>query len=268
VMAYSLLGTNTRGVIDLHSGGEDNIFPHHECEIAQTCAATGADNFARYWFHTRHLIVDGEKMSKSKGNFYTVRDLLKRGASPAAIRLEIIRTHYRINANFTFQGLQDCQRQIDRWAKLKEWLEKHRTVKTNVTPLTDAMPAFKAALCSDMNVAGAIGAMNEAVGAYNLNAPPVAGAGPGTYADELAALEQMDSVVGVLSLDRQGQASHDDLNVQMIEQKLADRTAARKAKDFKRGDEIRDELLAMGIAIKDVKNPDGTSGTTWTRVMK
>ncbi|MHC4992140.1 MAG: cysteine--tRNA ligase, partial [Planctomycetota bacterium] len=115
VMAQRLLAASEDGMIDIHSGGEDNIFPHHECEIAQACCATGAPAFARYWFHTRFLIVEGEKMSKSRGNFFTVRDLIARGASPAAIRLELIKTHYRGPANFTLQGLTDSQRQIDRW---------------------------------------------------------------------------------------------------------------------------------------------------------
>jgi len=89
VMARSLLGDE----IDIHSGGEDNIFPHHECEIAQSCSATGHDIFARFWFHTRFLLAEGDKMSKSKGNFFTLRDLVARGGTPAAVRLEIIKTH-------------------------------------------------------------------------------------------------------------------------------------------------------------------------------
>ena len=120
-MATSILGD----VIDIHSGGEDNIFPHHECEIAQSCCATGRESFANYWFHTRFLLVDGGKMSKSKGNFYTLRDLVSKGATPAAIRLELIRTHYRSNENFTLQGLKDSQRQIDRWRRLAAWLCLH-----------------------------------------------------------------------------------------------------------------------------------------------
>ncbi len=104
--------------IDLHSGGEDNIFPHHECEIAQSRCANGSSTFARHWFHVRHLQVEGEKMSKSKGNFYTIRDLVSKGFSPAAIRLELIKTHYRANANFTEQGLIDSERRIKRWRRM------------------------------------------------------------------------------------------------------------------------------------------------------
>jgi cysteinyl-tRNA synthetase len=259
VMAAALLGEE----IDLHSGGEDNIFPHHECEIAQTCSATERDTFARFWFHTRHLIVEGEKMSKSKGNFFTVRDLLAKGASPAAIRLEIIKTHYRSTANFTFQGLADTQRMIDRWTRLRDWMQS-RDSKTSASssapgPLTQALPAFEAALSADVNIAGAIGVLNEAAGQYNLAQPMPAV----SIADELATLEKMNSVLGVLDLVATGSASGGGLDVSMVEDKIAQRNAARKAKDFARSDQLRDELLAMGVEIKD-----SAQGTTWTRVVK
>ncbi|TVQ53666.1 MAG: cysteine--tRNA ligase, partial [Phycisphaerales bacterium] len=266
VMAVKLLGRETGGVIDLHSGGEDNIFPHHECEIAQSCCASGADHFARYWYHTRFLIVEGEKMSKSKGNFFTVRDLLAKGASPAAIRLELIRTHYRTNANFTFQGLQNTQRQIDRWAKLRDWLETNREKnlpESGPGPLEQGLEAFKHALCSDVNVAGAIGALNEAAGKHNPAQDAPTGSGDRRYADELTALDRMNSVLGVLDLDRSAASTDDDPERETIETKIAERAAARKNKDFARSDEIRDELLAMGIAIKD-----GPEGTTWSRLVK
>jgi cysteinyl-tRNA synthetase len=273
VMARSLLGDE----IDLHSGGEDNIFPHHECEIAQSCGATGLDRFARFWFHTRFLIVEGEKMSKSKGNFYTLGDLLEKGASPAAIRLELIKTHYRSNANFTFQGLSDSQRMIDRWAKLHNALSaqalrepgRRRPVsetssKSSAGPLRGALPAFTAALCSDLNIAGAIGALNEAVGRYSVAAEAALVNGESIDApDELETLQQMNSVLGVLDLQLQGQAAAGDLDVKLIESKVADRNAARTAKDFKRADQLRDELLAMGIEIKD-----SARGTTWARIVR
>ncbi len=268
VMAQALLGTNSPvpGVIDLHSGGEDNIFPHHECEIAQSCCATGRDQFARYWFHTRFLLVEGEKMSKSKGNFFTLRDLLSRGASPAAIRLELIKTHYRSNANFTFQGLQDSQRMVDRWAKLRDWLQANRDRPLPAPgegPLALALPAFTAALCADLNVAGAIGVLNEAAGKYNTAAAAPEGDGEKTYASELEALEKMNSVLGVLDLLREGKAAIDKDEAARINALIEERNAARASRDFKRADAIRDELLAMGIEIKD-----SPQGTTWTRVLK
>jgi len=259
VMARALLGDE----IDLHSGGEDNIFPHHECEIAQTCCATGHALFSRYWFHTRHLIVEGEKMSKSKGNFFTVRDLLAKGASPAAIRLEIIKTHYRSNANFTMQGLADSQRMIDRWVRLKDWLmsgDRQRATSQAAAdgPLVAALPLFIAMLSADVNVAGAIGVLNEAAAKHNTSQAP-----PPDAAFEVDALAKMDSVLGVLSLKTGGIASNDGLDVSLIETKIADRLTARKNKDFTRADELRKELAAMGIEIKD-----GPQGTTWTRMVK
>src|SRR5262249_35908561 len=111
---------NSNPIIDLHSGGEDNIFPHHECEIAQSACAFNASHTGSYagmWFHPRFLFVEGAKMSKSKGNFFTARDLFAKGHEAAAVRLELIRTHYRSNANFTEQGLKDSQRMVDRWRR-------------------------------------------------------------------------------------------------------------------------------------------------------
>ena len=108
-------------------------------------------------------------MSKSKGNFFKLEDLLERGASPAAVRLELIKTHYRSNSNFTFQGLKDAQRQIDRWARLHDWLRSRSGGPAHGEgPLEAALPAFREALRNDLNVAGAIGVLNEAAGAYRL----------------------------------------------------------------------------------------------------
>ena len=263
VMAGALLGEE----IDIHSGGEDNIFPHHECEIAQSCCATGRDRFARYWFHTRFLVVEGEKMSKSKGNFFTVRDLLARGATPAAIRLELIKTHYRSNANFTFQGLHNAQRQIDRWAKLQQWLRQYQDLPlpgewAEGGPLRLGLLAFTEAMMADLNVAGAIGALSEAAAQHAADGPPTRGDAARTYGDELAALETMNSVLGVLDLQREAGGADDDLR-DVVEAKIAQRNQARAAKDWAAADAVRDELLGMGIAIKD-----GPEGTTWSRVVQ
>ena len=261
VMARALLGDE----IDLHSGGEDNIFPHHECEIAQSRGTTGCGAFAKYWFHTRHLMVDGAKMSKSSGTFFTIRDLLDKGASPAAIRLELTRTHYRINANFTMQGLRDAQRQIDRWARVESYLTTHANVPTasdEPGPLAAAVDSFTAALCDDLNMAGAIGALNIAIGSMSIDTPPTPGTGSLTYQSELDALHRMNSVLGVLDLEVQGIAA-DDGSFSAIDSLISARRAARDTKDWTRADEIRDELLAMGIAIKDAGGE-----TTWERIVQ
>jgi cysteinyl-tRNA synthetase len=257
-------GDLSAALIDLHSGGEDNIFPHHECEIAQSCAGSGHAHFARHWFHTRHLMVEGEKMAKSKGNFFTVRDLLARGATPAAIRLELIRTHYRVNSNFTMQGLHDCQRQIDRWTRLRAWLSTHAQVPTAGSgPLRQGLEEFKAALADDLNIARAIGALNEAASAHSIDQAPLAGAGPARLADELEALHAMDSVLGVLERNTQVAAPECDALTTQVEELLTARAAARSSRDFAASDRIRDELLSLGVAIKD-----GPQGTTWSRVLR
>jgi cysteinyl-tRNA synthetase len=257
-MATELLGD----VIDIHSGGEDNIFPHHECEIAQSCCATGKDAFANYWFHTRFLLVDGTKMSKSKGNFYTLRDLVAKGATPAAIRLELIRTNYCSNANFTMQGLKDSQRQIDRWRRLAWWLCEHSETEINANgPLQVARDTFIATMCEDLNVSGAIGFLSEAVSSYSVDSEPKSGSGGGTLHGEYLALQEIDSILGVLDLS--DEACTGNLDVVKIDGLIASRLTARDEKDWARADEIRDALLALGITIKD-----GAEGTTWTRTVQ
>ena len=237
-------------------------FPHHECEIAQSCCVTDQDLFANFWFHTRFLLVDGGKMSKSKGNFYTLRDLIDKGASPAAIRLELIKTHYRSNANFTMQGLKDSQRQIDRWKRLEEWLTTHQEVKVDgECVFLKAKEEFMACMCDDLNVAGAIGALSEAASAYVTDGVPSSKVSQHTLGDELRALQEMNHVLGVLQL--QSEASNDSVDVKGIESKIQERLDARDEKNWKRADEIRDELLAIGIAIKD-----GSDGTTWSRIVQ
>lgn len=153
---------NPNAQIDLHSGGEDNIFPHHECEIAQSCAFTGADHFARHWFHPRFLMVNGAKMSKSKGTFYTPRDLIAKGIDPAAIRLELIKTHYRTNADFSMQGLKDSARTIERWrSAVRELMAAVADNSLNYNMyLHEAVEAISEALSEDLNVAQAIGVLN------------------------------------------------------------------------------------------------------------
>ena len=242
-MARAALGEE----IDLHSGGEDNIFPHHECEIAQSRCATGQDHFARYWFHPRFLMVEGKKMSKSMGNFFTARELFGKGFSPSAVRLELIKTHYRTNANFTEQGLKDSEKMVKR---LRAFRESAASAKGDGDPSRRelARREFALAMNDDLNVAGAIGALNAWV-----NATP----NPGADDAELLAL--FDGVLGVLDLEAPtGAASEGDAEIDALVQERLD---AKKAKDFARADEIRKSLSEQGIEITD--GPGGTS--TWSR---
>jgi cysteinyl-tRNA synthetase len=238
-------------LIDLHSGGEDNIFPHHECEIAQSCCALNETpqrgSFARYWFHPRFLLVEGEKMSKRRGNFYTPRDLFARGLEPAAVRLELIKTHYRSNANFTEQGLKDSARMVERW---RRFLEQAQASSQQGSITMTVRQAFAEAMHDDLNVAGAIGVLNKWVGEV--------GEGGATKADGQLLLE-FDRVLGLLELERPRAEKMEigifapgvDPNPRVIEL-LERRRDARAAKDFATSDAIRDELAALGYEIKDV----------------
>ncbi|MCA9277780.1 MAG: cysteine--tRNA ligase [Phycisphaeraceae bacterium] len=240
-------------IIDIHSGGEDNIFPHHECEIAQSCCAFNAPDasgahtgsFARLWLHCRFLLVEGEKMSKSKGNFYTARDLFAKGIEPGALRLELIRVHYRSNANFSEQGLKDTARMVARWKRV---IEQGDASNESGSPPETMLREFADAMDDDLNIARAIAAVNTYVG--EMKHPTKADAD---------AMRQIDEVLGVMQLDT-AKAQETEIGVflggldadQRVIDKLIERRDAKKAKDFGRADAIRDELAQMGYAIKDV----------------
>jgi cysteinyl-tRNA synthetase len=250
----SLVVPDGQPIIDLHSGGEDNIFPHHECEIAQSCAcfnAAHAGPYAAMWFHPRFLFVEGAKMSKSKGNFFTARQLTTpapegKGFEPAAVRLELIKTHYRSNANFTEQGLRDSARTVDRWRRFAE-AAAASGAPGDEPGAAACRAAVAEALHDDLNVAGAIGEINAWMGRA---------AAPGRA--EAALLKDLDAVLGVLALERP-QAASTDVGVFVgcdpdpaVLAKLTERVEAKKSKDFARSDAIRAELAAMGYQIKDV----------------
>ncbi|GMV26024.1 MAG: cysteine--tRNA ligase [Phycisphaerae bacterium] len=241
--------TTRPAIIDVHSGGEDNIFPHHECEIAQSCSAFGVDpsrgTFARMWFHPRFLLVDGEKMSKSKGNFHTPRQLFERGIEPAALRLELIKTHYRSNANFTEQGLKDSQRTVERW---RGFLERADAGARDSSIDPEVSRWFAAAMSNDLNVAEAIAEVNKWISRT-----------PEPSRNDAMMMRTFDAVLGVLELGAAASAQteigifRDGLAPDpAVLAKLYERAAARAAKDFRKSDQIRDELARMGYAIKDV----------------
>ncbi len=243
-MAKALLGEE----IDLHSGGEDNIFPHHECEIAQSRCATGRPCFARFWFHPRFLMVEGEKMSKSRGTFFTVRDILGKGFSPAALRLELIKTHYRSNANFTEQGLIDSARMVARWREFLTRADSSADAGARneavATELADAMN-------NDLNVARALGVLNAWIGKT-----------PSPTRADGALLRTFDGALGVLSradADAAGSGAADP-DAPKIEALIQGRKDARARKDFAEADRIRGELDALGVIVTDAP-----TGTTWSR---
>ena len=248
-----------RPVLDIHTGGEDNIFPHHECEIAQSVGATTTrelahfgnfHGFSRYWLHTRFLLVNGEKMSKSKGNFFTVRDILGRGVDPAVLRYELMKAHYRSNMNFTDQGLADSAKAVARLRTLHGELRAkagERRVTANATaPL---VMRFCDALADDLNVAGALAAVFTWANELDLATADAPQA--------LAQLEAIDSVLDVLrpqALTDAGDATGDDITAT-----CRDLDAARAAKDFARADLLRKQLNDAGYDVKTTR--DGTTAT-------
>lgn len=235
--------------IDIHGGGTDLIFPHHENEIAQsTCAHAGAP-LARYWIHNGMLRVEGEKMSKSLGNFFTVRDLLDR-APAEAMRFMLLTAHYRQPLDWTEKGLQDAIGALDRF-----YLALRRVADIEATP--EAPASVRAALSDDLNTPLALTALHALV--TDLNKAE-------DWAEQRALKGQIlgaGALLGLLGQDPEAwlqRGGADDLSAEAIDAKLAARLAARKAKNFAEADRIRDELIAAGILLED-----GPGGTVWRR---
>jgi cysteinyl-tRNA synthetase len=278
-MSESLLGES----FDLHAGGEDLMFPHHENEIAQSECATGK-TFARHWMHVRFLLVEGKKMSKSEGNFYTLRDLLLKGHKASAIRYLLLSVPYRHQMNFTFEALAAATNAIDRLRTFHQRILKGE-FKAPVNEAVRAATAkaaedFTRALAEDLNTASATAAISEMVRAANSAAD--AGTLGAENADEiLRVLTTFDGVFAVLvdrdaeltraALEwakeegRAGEASA-ELTAAMgtgdeeIDALVAERTQAKKTRNFARADAIRAELLAKGVVIEDAKD-----GVRWKR---
>ena len=241
---------------DLHTGAVDNIFPHHENEIAQSEGATGKP-FVTTWLHAEHLIVDGEKMSKSKGNFYTLPDILARGFSPRAARTLLISVPYRQKLNFTFDGLAGAAASLERLESLeRRLLERAGTGEPSpafAARVDEARAGFRAALSDDLNTAAAFGALFTLVKEANrdLEAGHLAPADAGLAQ---AFLREADTVLGVLP------GAKAELLDTAIQGRIDARQAARKRRDFKASDAIRDELLAQGIVLEDTPQ-----GVRWKR---
>ncbi|MGA2138589.1 MAG: cysteine--tRNA ligase [Verrucomicrobiia bacterium] len=233
VMSMKHLGET----FDIHCGGEDLIFPHHEDEIAQSEAVTGKQ-FVRYWLHNSHLLVESKKMSRRLGNFYTLRDLLAKGWSGREIRYVLLSAHYREQLNFTFDGLQAARSSLQRIDEFLLKLQEVASGEAQNCP-TSLVSEFEAALDDDLNISAALGALFEFV--RDANKRTVA---PDEAAGILSAWRRFDEALGFgfpvrsdVPADVQG----------LVEQ----RQAARKAKDFKRSDEIRDQLAKQGWIIED-----------------
>jgi cysteinyl-tRNA synthetase len=240
-MSMKLLGPS----FDLHLGGEDLAFPHHEDEIAQSEGAgiqKPGERFVKYWLHGAHLLVEGRKMSKSLGNFFTLRDLLAKGYGGREIRYMLISSHYRATFNFTLKGLEDARAAL---ARIDECLGKLQEFAGTASATADHkfLEAFTAALDDDLNVAAGWGVVFEWVSEMNrlLAAGQVS---PARAASALGAWQQVDLVLG---LGRKGEVEAPP----EIQALLEERQAARKAKDFKRSDAVRDELKAKGWLIED-----------------
>jgi len=225
---------------DIHGGGVDLVFPHHENEIAQSRCGFGTGMMAQIWMHNGYLQVEGEKMSKSAGNFITIHDLLKEWPGEAA-RLAMLTTHYRQPFNWTEAGVKEARRTLDHWYQLTE------DAKPGCAPSADVLQA----LGDDLNTPKSLTALHELRHA--------AAKGDKGAADTLMASARF---LGLLGKTAQEWAAWRPVSVEIdegqVEQLIVARLEARQSKDFTEADRIRDELAAMGVALKD-----GPEGTTW-----
>lgn len=265
-MAMKYLGET----LDLHAGGEDLVFPHHECEIAQSESLTG-EPFARHWVHTRFLLVEGERMSKSRGNFFTVRDLILppeeggRGIDPLALRWALLAGHYRKPLDFTRQGLETASTLVARirlaYERAAERAQQHDGAEAPAErDLGDALEAAYdetlAAMCDDLNTPRALAAVLAGVAEINKHELT-----PAAARHAKAFLDRVNALLGVVHHEGRGRAEPEvDPLAERVEALLEERTAARHERDFARADAIREELEGMGVEVMDAP-----TGSTWRR---
>ncbi len=232
---------------DIHCGGIDNMFPHHENEIAQSEAATGK-KFVNYWLHNEHLLVEGRKMAKKFGNFYTLRDLLKRGYDPIVIRYLLLSTHYRAQLNFTFEGLDAAHAAVERLRNFVRRLqdaEGKGSGEKAAELLRGVQAGFGCAMDDDLNVSVALAALFDFV--REVNALLDAGVVSRSEADEVSAfMKKLDGVLGVI-----GEAEREEALPKEAEELIAKREEARKAKDWATADALRVRLREMGVVVED-----------------
>ncbi|MGD1083921.1 MAG: cysteine--tRNA ligase [Verrucomicrobiota bacterium] len=236
---------------DIHTGGEDLIFPHHEDEIAQSEGAAAPEEarpFVKYWMHGAHLLVEGKKMSKSLGNYFTLRDLLAKGFTGREIRYLLLTAHYRESFNFTIEGLQGARVALGR---LDECLGKLHEIADDSSEVAPSRPAvllkFEEAMDNDLNVAAAWGAIFEWVRDTNKELAENR-LTPARAKTLIAAWQKINQVFGLQTKREMAVAEKLDESLQRL---LDERASARKAKDFKRSDAIRDELKAKGWTVED-----------------
>jgi cysteinyl-tRNA synthetase len=255
-MARRLLGDT----IDIHAGGIDLIFPHHENEIAQSEGATGKP-FSRFWVHVEYLIVDEQKMSKSLGNTYTIPDVMARGFRPSAVRFLLLSAHYRKQLNFTWESLEATERALQRLTDCLSRLnaisggEAHPEIAGRAQ---EARRAFAEAMCDDLNTAAALGAMFELVSDVNSAIDSGAIGAPDVRVLN-EAFDEFDRVLGILSL-RRAEDERPPVPVEEIARVIEDRQAARRRRDFAAADRLRDDLAARGVLLED-----SPAGTRWKR---
>ncbi len=251
VMSMKYLGET----LDIHAGGVDLIFPHHENEIAQSEAVTGKE-FARYWLHAAHLVVDGQKMSKSKGNFFTLRDIQDKGFDARALRFALFTTHYRKPLNFTLDGLRAAESALER---LDDFILNQKNNKNTVVPdpemkafLEERKNRFEQSMDEDINIAEAMGSVFEIVKYFNERLNEVSLEISRSILDFF---RKIDQVLGFLNMDEEDSLSPEDQGL------LDQRAQARKDKDWIKSDEIRDLLLERGVEVRD-----SAQGQVWKRV--
>ncbi len=239
---------------DIHTGGVDNIFPHHENEIAQSQAATGK-KFVNYWLHAEHLLVDNKRMAKRYGNFYTLRDLLSQGWYPMAIRYLLLSTYYRQQLNFTVEGLEAAKNSLQRIYDFSDELKN--IVKEGKNPQAEklvsfAKEKFEAGLDDDLNVSVALAAIFDLI--YEVN--KLLRENKLYKTDAQLVLNQIDSFDKVLGYLKKAEESLDEKASRLVEE----REKARLEKNWGRADQIRKQLLEVGIILEDT-----ASGTKWKK---